>query len=391
MEAKKTDIPVDDLVRAEKLQLLYHQSYPAIFVSLLSCALLSVILWQVQKMEILIIWIFILACTALVRSMLFMLYSRMKPKGEDILAWEMPYLVTLLLSSITWGIGAVFIMPIDSQLYQVVIYCFLIGMSGGAISVYSANRIMTLATIACLLLPMTGWFLLQGGQLSVGLAIGAIIFFLSAIRAGKVLSHTLDKSFMLSHELIEAKEAAEELALKDELSGLNNRRAFYEKGKIFSEYCQRNGELLSVIIMDLDHFKKINDKFGHAAGDVTIRQVGRVLQQVIRKSDLCARIGGEEFGIIMMTSVADGAAQFAEKLRQMISGMPITFNDEQFAVSASFGVAVGSFDLDTLMRRADAAMYQAKETGRNRVICDRYIDEEMKGKRYAKRQLSLIS
>jgi diguanylate cyclase len=391
MEAKKTDIPVDDLVRAEKLQLLYHQSYPAIFVSLLSCALLSVILWQVQKMEILIIWIFILACTALVRSMLFMLYSRMKPKGEDILAWEMPYLVTLLLSSITWGIGAVFIMPIDSQLYQVVIYCFLIGMSGGAISVYSANRIMTLATIACLLLPMTGWFLLQGGQLSVGLAIGAIIFFLSAIRAGKVLSHTLDKSFMLSHELIEAKEAAEELALKDELSGLNNRRAFYEKGKIFSEYCQRNGELLSVIIMDLDHFKKINDKFGHAAGDATIRQVGRVLQQVIRKSDLCARIGGEEFGIIMMTSVADGAAQFAEKLRQMISGMPITFNDEQFAVSASFGVAVGSFDLDTLMRRADAAMYQAKETGRNRVICDRYIDEEMKGKRYAKRQLSLIS
>ena len=391
MEVEKIDYPVDDLVRAEKLQLLYHQSYPAIFVSLLSCALLSVILWQVQKKEILIIWIFILACTALVRSMLFMLSNRMKPKGEDILAWEMPYLVTLLLSSITWGIGAVFIMPIDSQLYQVVIYCFLMGLSGGAISVYSANRTMTLATVACLLLPMTGWFLLQGGQLSVGLAIGAIMFYLSAIRAGKVLSHTLDKSFMLSHELIEAKEAAEELALKDELSGLNNRRAFYEKGKIFSEYCQRNGELLSVIIMDLDHFKKINDKFGHAAGDATIRQVGRVLQQVIRKSDLCARIGGEEFGIIMMTSVADGAAQFAEKLRQMISGMPITFNDEQFAVSASFGVAVGSFDLDTLMRRADAAMYQAKETGRNRVICDRYIDEEMKGKRYAKRQLSLIS
>ena len=78
MEVKKTDFPVDDLVRAEKLQLLYHQSYPAIFVSLLSCALLSVILWQVQKKEILIIWIFILACTALVRSMLFMLYNRMK-------------------------------------------------------------------------------------------------------------------------------------------------------------------------------------------------------------------------------------------------------------------------------------------------------------------------
>jgi diguanylate cyclase (GGDEF)-like protein len=391
MEEKKTELSVDDLVRVEKLQLLYHQSYPAIFISLLGCALLSAILWQVQKTEILITWIFILACTALIRAMLFMLYKKMKPEGVDVLAWEIPYLVTLLLSSITWGIGAVVIMPIDSQLYQVVIFCFLMGMAGGAISVYSANRIITLATVASLLVPMTGWFLLQGGPLPVGLAIGAVMFYVSAIRAGKVLSQTLDKSFMLTHELNEAKEAAEGLALKDELSGLNNRRAFYEKGKIFSEYCQRNGELLSVIIMDLDHFKKINDRFGHAAGDATIRQVGRVLQQVIRKSDLCARIGGEEFGIIMMTSVPDGAAQFAEKLRQMISGMPITFNDEQFAVSASFGVAVGSFDLELLISRADAAMYQAKEAGRNRVICDRYLDDEMKGKRYAKRQLSLIS
>ncbi|MEA1890440.1 MAG: GGDEF domain-containing protein [Pseudomonadota bacterium] len=379
MEEKKTNSLLDDLVRAEKLQLLYHQSYPAIFASLLNSILLAAILWPVQRKEVLISWVFILACTAVVRIILFNSYNRIKPQGEDVLAWEKPYFLTLLLSSITWGIGAVYIMPIGSQLHQVVIYYFLMGMSGGAISVYSANRSMTLITIACLLLPVTGWFLIQGNLLPVGLAIGAVIFFVSAIRAGKILSLKLNQSFMLTHELKDAKETAEARALMDELSGLNNRRAFYDKGRLLVDYYQRHDAVLSVIVMDLDHFKKINDKFGHAAGDATIRQVGHILQQVIRKSDLCARIGGEEFGILLTTSVNDGAAQLAEKLRQMIAGTPIVFDGEDFSVSASFGVAVGNADLETLLKRADAALYKAKDAGRNRVISDGCVAEEMQG------------
>jgi len=390
MEEKKTDSYLDDLVRAEKLQLLYHQSYPAIFTSLLNSILLSAILWPVQRKEVLMSWVFILAGTALARVILFKSYNRMKPQGGDVLGWEKPYFVTLLMSSITWGIGAVYIMPIGSQLHQVVIYYFLIGMSGGAISVYSANRSMTLISIACLLLPVTGWFLTQGSLLTVGVAIGAVIFFVSAIRAGKILSKTLNHSFMLTHELKKAKETAEALALKDELSGLNNRRAFYDKGELLVDYYQRHGAVLSIIVMDLDHFKKINDKFGHAAGDETIRQVGHILQQVIRKSDLCARVGGEEFGILLTTSVNDGAAQLAEKLRQMIAGTPIVFNGEDFAVSASFGVAVGNSNLDTLLKRADAALYKAKEAGRNRVVSDGCVVKEMQGWLFTKRQVSLL-
>lgn len=390
MEEKNTDLQLDDLVRVDNLQLLYHQSYPAIFASLISAALLSAVLWPVQQKEVLISWFIILAYTALVRLILFMLYNRVKPQGEDILAWEMPYFVTQLLSSISWGIGAVYIMPIDSQLHQVVIYYFLMGLSGGAIFVYSANRTMTLVTIASLLLPITGWFLIQGGLLSIGLVMGAVVFYIYTIRAGKILSLTLNKSFMLAHELNDAKEAAETLALKDELSGLNNRRAFYDKGKMLVDYCQRNNEVFSVIIIDIDHFKKINDKFGHAAGDATIIQVGSILLHVIRKSDLCARIGGEEFGILLKASASDTAVQLAEKLRQKIAATPIAFNGEDIAISASFGVADGNLDLDTLLKRADAALYKAKETGRNRVICDGCDAEEMQSRLYAKRLLSLI-
>ena len=143
MKRKKTNSPLYDLVRAEKLQLLFDQSYATIFISLLSCVLLSVILLPIQQKEVLISWALILVASALARFILFMFYNRMKPQGKDVLAWETPYFVTLLLSSITWGIGAVYIMPIDSQLHQVVIYFYLMGLSGGAVSVYTANRTMT--------------------------------------------------------------------------------------------------------------------------------------------------------------------------------------------------------------------------------------------------------
>ena len=158
MESEMTTSQLDELVRAEKLQLLFHQSYSAIFVSLFGCGLLSAILWQVQQKEVLISWVFILICSALIRFTLFMLFHRIKPQGLDILAWGMPYVLTLFLSSIIWGIGAVYIMPTDSQLHQVVIYFFLMGMSGGAISAYSVNRTMALITITCLLLPITVGF-----------------------------------------------------------------------------------------------------------------------------------------------------------------------------------------------------------------------------------------
>ena len=362
-------------MRAEKLALLYHQSYPAIFVSLFSCLLLSIILWPVQQQEVLISWVFILSLTTLARIILFIRYYTIKPQGDDILVWEKPYFVTLFLSSITWGIGAVYIMPIDSQVHQVLIYSFLIGMCGGAISVYSAHGAMALVTITCLLLPATVWFLLQNNLLHIGAALGTIIFYISVLRAGKIFSSALDHSLSLAHELkiltlelSNAKEKAETMALVDELSNLDNRRAFYEKGKVIVDDCQRNYENLSIILMDIDDFKQVNDTLGHAAGDAVLIQFGSRLKQSTRNADVCARIGGEEFGIIVKTSGTSGTVHLAEKLRKEISGTPFIFNNKDISLSASFGVAEGNADLDTLLNRADTAMYKAKEEGRNRVV-----------------------
>ncbi len=359
------------LAQSDKLQLLYRQSFPAIFVSLFNAALLTVLLWSAQDHKTLLIWLGILVATALIRTILFSRYRKVAPQGADVLAWEKPYYITLTLSSLTWGLGCVFIMPIDSPVHQAVIFYFLIGMSGGAISVYSAHRKMTLVTIAAVLLPITGYFLINGEFIFVGMAVGAIIFFISAIRSTNVLSLALHQNFLMTHQLKIAKEDADRLARVDELTDLYNRRAFYEYGKILSYNSQRNKDELAMILMDIDNFKTINDSFGHAAGDVTLKLIGQILLQRLRKSDIFARIGGEEFGMLLPKSSINKAAQLAEELRQVIQATPFEYEGKRFTVTASFGVASDICDIDALVRQADIAMYQSKESGRNNVICNR--------------------
>jgi len=366
---ENTVVPdISILARAEKLKLLYRQSYPALFISTVNGVLLLAILWSAQDHVVLMAWFTALLSSALARLFLFTRYRQVKPYGKDVLAWEMPYFATLLLSSLIWGVGCVLIMPIDSPVHQAVIFYFLIGMSGGAISVYSAHRTMTLATVAAVLLPATVWFFLQNDFVFVGMAIGAVIFYLSAIRAAHVLSSTLHQNFLMTHELKKSKDDADKLARIDELTGLYNRRAFYEHGNMLANHSQRNKEELAMVIMDIDNFKSINDRFGHAAGDAALRQIGTIMLQRLRKSDVFARLGGEEFGMLLPVTALKKATKLAEELRRVIAETPVIYNEEQFMITASFGVTAGQSDIDELVRHADMAMYQSKESGRNTVV-----------------------
>jgi len=359
------------LAQSDKLRLLYHQSFPAIFISLLNAVLLTAILWSAQDHDVLLTWFGILVATSTMRLILFARYKKIAPKGADVLNWEKPFFMTLILSSLVWGIGCILIMPPDSPVHQAVIFYFMIGMSGGAISVYSAHRVMTLATIATILLPITGYSLIHGGFIFSVMAIGAIVFFISSIRATKVLGLALHQNFLMTHQLKFSKEEAERLARIDDLTCLFNRRAFYEYGEILANNSQRNKDELAMILMDIDNFKTINDRYGHAAGDAALKQIGRLLLQRLRKSDVFARIGGEEFGMLLPLTPLGKAAQLAEELRQVIASTPMTYGSDSFSITASFGVTSGVCDIDTLVRQADLTMYQSKDSGRNAVICDK--------------------
>ena len=160
-------------------------------------------------------------------------------------------------------------------------------------------------------------------------------------------------------------------AMEDGLTGLLNRRAFdLELARAISNADRRTGKL-ALLLLDLDHFKKLNDTYGHPAGDAALRGTAQTLARLLRKGDVAARYGGEEFVVILPEADAAGAAPLAERIRQAVEAQQLVFEGARLAVTASFGLAVWPGDGKTqeaLLAAADRALYAAKQAGRNRVV-----------------------
>jgi diguanylate cyclase (GGDEF)-like protein len=163
------------------------------------------------------------------------------------------------------------------------------------------------------------------------------------------------------------------LARTDSLTGLANVRAFEELAAGALRSAERYAQPFVVVAIDLDHFKSINDRFGHAAGDEVLVELGRMLAATTRRNvDVVARLGGEEFFVLMPQTSHCGGVAFAERLRQDIRRHRFSFDGEDLAATASLGVAewVPGETVEATMARADAALYQAKRSGRDRVVAD---------------------
>lgn len=156
-------------------------------------------------------------------------------------------------------------------------------------------------------------------------------------------------------------------ARTDSLTGLANRRAFDDEMRRRCSEAQRKGTPLSLIIMDIDHFKKFNDTHGHQAGDEVLRLIGQKLYEVCREMDLPCRYGGEEFTVVMPATPIEDAKGAAERVRKAIAAMSISFEGKNLKVTTSIGLAQFTDSDDTMMlvRRADDALYAAKAAGRN--------------------------
>ncbi len=162
---------------------------------------------------------------------------------------------------------------------------------------------------------------------------------------------------------------AESLAQHDPLTGLYNRRAFFDLSRAAWAQTKRNKRPLSVLILDIDHFKQVNDRHGHEGGDKLLNSVSRLLTSTCRVGDLLARWGGEEFVLLLPETDLDQARQFAERIRHLIGETQHAAGEEIIRCTTSLGVAeyAGDADLDALIARADAHLYEAKAGGRNRV------------------------
>lgn len=185
------------------------------------------------------------------------------------------------------------------------------------------------------------------------------------LRAGKRI---LD----LQTKLIAAREELRAQATHDMLTGLWNRAAIFDLLRREVARAERGGVPVSVIMADVDHFKRVNDVHGHLVGDVVLREVARRVQMTLRPYDEVGRYGGEELLLILPRCDARQAVQVAERLRRCVAEAPIDTPEGQIAVTASFGVATHAggtaADMQTLLRAADGALYSAKQKGRNCVV-----------------------
>lgn len=173
------------------------------------------------------------------------------------------------------------------------------------------------------------------------------------------------------HRQLETKtRLLEELALTDELTGLPNRRAVENWAKREISGAVRHHFPVSVVMADLDRFKRLNDSFGHEAGDTVLRKFAQILKRHCRSCDMYGRFGGEEFVIVLTHSDLKGAFGAIENVREKLAEQIFTFDGHDVVVTASFGIATleeDPEDFNELVARADRALYSAKQSGRNRI------------------------
>uniref|UniRef100_A0A7C4AH83 diguanylate cyclase n=1 Tax=Fundidesulfovibrio putealis TaxID=270496 RepID=A0A7C4AH83_9BACT len=201
----------------------------------------------------------------------------------------------------------------------------------------------------------------MGGYLRVIVVFGLFMIILNVTGFITLVQQRLEE------ELLRIQEQLRLQADTDPLTGAANRRSFTRKALEHVQLCRRYGNPLSLIIFDLDHFKVINDTYGHMAGDEVLAAVAGACRGTVRATDVLGRWGGEEFAVLMPETGLDGARRMAERLRGVVAGLTFRAGDG-VRLTASFGVAeLGGGDFDDLVRRADERLYQAKRAGRDTV------------------------
>ena len=180
---------------------------------------------------------------------------------------------------------------------------------------------------------------------------------------------------MIIRDITDKREASEthrRATTCDHLTGIANRRAFFDAAETELERWHRWPRKLSLVMFDADHFKRVNDTHGHPAGDAVLRHLAVLLSATFRQVDVVARVGGEEFAVLLPSTDAEGAAAVAERLRLAVESQAVEVDGVPIRCTISAGVATmhaDVADLDALMKRADQALYAAKAAGRNRIEC----------------------
>jgi diguanylate cyclase (GGDEF)-like protein len=280
-------------------------------------------------------------------------------------------MASVAATALVWGAGFAFYMVQEGE-YEakmLMVMCTT-GLCAGGIVAFIPARTLSVAFNLLMLIPcaLSLWVTGEGYLLGSLLVLFSVYMMLVSRRGNTEYWDALENEFLLGQKSRDL----ERISRVDVLTGLYNRRHFDEILDYQWHLSLREGRSLAVVIADIDHFKRINDTYGHLAGDAFLKATAMLLESVFkRETDIVARFGGEEFTVLMANTDAESARAMAEELRSSMAAFSLPYRDAQLKATISLGISALVPDLSRtasqLIGEADNALYRAKREGRNRV------------------------
>lgn len=296
---------------------------------------------------------------------------------EEVMTRLKMFRAGVMISGALWGLSAWLVYGHHIDRYELFIAYMIAGVSAGTAIVYLIDLVSALSFLYLGILPMLVMFLFSEDSVLMIMSVATATYLFLTTVSMKVFNRKLIEGIYLRWKIEQHAQENEKLALYDALTGLPNRRLLMERLEVALRNTTRTAKPLAVMFIDLDKFKALNDKEGHDMGDVLLKQFAERLQNNMRETDTVARIGGDEF-VVMMENLNEAnvpadmlVKRIADKLMVGLQ-LPYQLSRQlEYSLTPSIGIAVSSTDgattVDALLKNADMAMYEAKKSGRNNI------------------------
>ena len=401
----KPDIDPSVVNRARNNFILNYQK-ANIWVVVVVIIIFTWVIKSVVPIEVLLPWAGTCCLTYFARYWVCHAFSKCPEEEKGDVKWERLFAITVIASGVVWGASAFLIFPEDSKNHQILLVLLIVFLSSGTIATYSAYKLASVGfTFACLL-PFLAKFLLLEEEGLTETALFLVMYLVVMITSGKTLRRNANKIFLLSYEnnkliydlqisntkltekntllsetqaeLREVNEELQKRATTDALTGLTNRRRFEALAKVKWSRCAEDRSPLSLMIINIDHFKQYNDFYGHRKGDSCLIGISEMLgriPEINRSGDAIARYSGDEMAVLLVNADEKYAYIAAETIRKNVERLRISRAELPNEISPWLSVSVGiateeefrDRGLEELFLLADEALHKAKRGGRNRV------------------------
>ena len=356
-------------IKAECVRVIYQNRIPSLIAVFITSFLPLIIGLQEQTRVVTLISVCILWLYVFVNWELCRWFNRSDLSDEKTTKWGLFFyvehfaLATILSSTfLTYVING-----IDGSVEYLILVT--LGFSAGSVVAFHQLKWAPPVFLFTAISPQILYHLLQQSKSSYMIAVMLSIILVFMCIVSFEQHKKWIKTLSLSFELEAEKKKADRIARIDLLTGLYNRRAFYEIAPQYLLKSAQYGRPVSIVMLDIDHFKKINDEFGHGAGDRVLTTVADILKKQTRTGDVVSRLGGEEFAILLPETDQDRAFALVEMLREAIGSGTVVERNGTIHVTSSFGIVTSTGEgrsVDDLLNMADWALYDAKDQGRNK-------------------------